>query len=627
MKPFARHTMPSRREILAGSVGALALAAAPSLAAKPADADHIARLMRLEVRLAHWVREHRKQVLSAPPDGPGEAIPWADYGFKWPAYTLAHLWSTPHADNPLVGADWCPELAMELYDKEVSGWLTRRDRGGGISTYETPHYVAAYLLQTLGDRIPRDRRQRWLAHEQAWVDQALVRPLGRTGRYHDSWRFTGLYRLGQVLDRPEWTKRGIELFHEMLKYQLPEGFWSEQRGPSFRYHGLMLPSLAWMYRWTGDEAFGDAARRLVQFLTRYVHPDAIAVGPFDVRNSNVMAYFPVCGGLELTAEGRAFAARAFRLWEDLGMMTDVSRSMVCTRDVARLAFYVADTVRYLSQYAPQEAQAASPRGSLPIDRDGVQENHTAAFDGLLFRRGSWVVALSGQNPDYSRQSKSPYMLDGQSRIELWNTKGRLAIGGGHSHRTSDIPFANVFIASEAEGDSQFGKPDPKLSRDDRIACYMPQAVEARVVEDVPQLTLTFRQGAVRYRIHRESDRQVRIDADWDLAGAKILCLQMPLVVWRGAKLVLDGAPQSGALDEQREVKREAQVRGGPFESSLAVQMPAGAECRVHYPLVTGQFHDNPWLADPMQARYDLALLSCQWTAPQKTGRAAFVISV
>ena len=71
---------------------------------------------------------------------------------------------------------------------------------------------AAYLLQTLATRIDGKRRNAWLEHEETWVKQALTRPLGRTGRYHDSWRFTALYQLGQVLNQPEWSERGVELF-------------------------------------------------------------------------------------------------------------------------------------------------------------------------------------------------------------------------------------------------------------------------------------------------------------------------------------------------------------------------------------------------------------------------------
>lgn len=81
---------PSRRRFLStGATAALALGAGRG-AVIPRD-DPITRLLPLEMRLAHWIRQERESILQAPPDGPGNAVPWADYGFKWPAYTLAHL--------------------------------------------------------------------------------------------------------------------------------------------------------------------------------------------------------------------------------------------------------------------------------------------------------------------------------------------------------------------------------------------------------------------------------------------------------------------------------------------------------------------------------------------------------
>jgi hypothetical protein len=389
----------------------------------------------------------------------------------------------------------------------------------------------------------------------------------------------------------------------------------------------MLPSLAWIYRWTGDEAFKQAAEKLIAFLTRFVYPDGISVGPFDVRNSNVLAYFPTCAGLELTTTGRAYSARAFRLWHDLGLFTEVSRSMVCTRDLARLAFYVADTVRYLSQFAPRLEQVVDARGQLAIDRDGVLENHSAAFDGLLVRQGPWVLALSSQDPDYPRQGKSPYMLDGQSRVELWHPQARLVLGGGHSHRSWAIPFANVFILTDQSGQSEFGRPPAGLTREARNACFMPQHVSTRVQDGSPELELRFAQGTVRFRFDLRDEHRVEIVAAWQVEQVKGLCLQLPVVVWRGAEFRVDGTKQTGTMDQGRVVRRGIEVTSGPWNTPFRLQVPEGVPCRAHYPLTTGQFHDLPLLEDPIRNPFDLALVSSQWLAPPKMGRATFVVSL
>jgi hypothetical protein len=389
----------------------------------------------------------------------------------------------------------------------------------------------------------------------------------------------------------------------------------------------MLPSLAWMYRWTSDDRFADAARRLIGFLTRFVYPDAVSVGPFDVRNSNVLAYFPTCAGLELSPEGRTFAARAVGLWVDLAMFDDVTRTMTCTRDVARLAFYLADTVRYLGLYAPRPEQAFDPQGKLPIDRDGVLENHTAAFDGLLVRRGPWALALSGQNPDYPRMAKSPYMLDGQSRIELWHERARLTVGGGHSHREWAIPLANVFLLTNESRLSEFGRPMPGLTREERLGTYLPETVAAALVDGRPQLRLNFTAGSVRFMFDLADDRRVQIKADWDLVGVHGFCLQLPLVVWRGATLRIDGAKFAETEAEPRPAQRTIELAGGPFEATWRLKLPEGARSRVHYPLFTGQFHDQPWRDDPIKGPFTLALASSQWRDPPRTGEATFAVEL
>lgn len=571
------------------------------------------------------MRRQQAKIFDAPPDGKDEAVPWSDYGFRWPAYALAHLYVSKHPHNSLFAADWCVELALKLIDKEVASWHAKRAKKQRIDTHEFPHYAAAYVLEALKDKIDAARRQRWLEHEEAWVAQALTRPLGQTGRYHDSWRMTSLYRLGIVLNQPKWRERAVELFQEMLKLQVKEGFWMEQGGPTARYNGEMLPSLAWMYRWTQDEAFGKAARQLAAFMTTYVYPDAITVGPFDGRNCNMLAYYPTCPGMELLPEGRTYAARAFQLWDQLRVEDDVTRVAPSTRDLPRRAFFLADTCRYLSMYAAQPAESITADGSLPIDGNRVLVNHSAAFDGVLWRQGAWILALSGQTSDGPRQARSPYMLDKQSRLEIWHQKGRLLVGGGHSHRDWPIPLANAFL--DEAGRSDHGRPVDGEPRSALLPRYMPKAVRAEVKDTNGFLTLDYDRGRVGFRIRLVDDSKVEIETDWDVLPLQCLSLQLPVVVWRGATLSIDGKAQRAEQVSARELRRRLRVQGGPFSTTFSLRVPEEASSRVHYPLYTGQFHDRPWKDDAVRNPFDLALLSCQWTKPAKKGRTRFVLEV
>ena len=621
-------------ELGMGGAANLLLSGRGRLCASPLDDDRagavcnpISELIKLEVKLAHWIRGHQEKILKAPLGVSRAKHVWVDYGFRWPAFTLTHLYKTQHADNSLYQERWCADLAMQLIDKEVACWHHTRDRGGRIGTGETPHYVVAYVLDQLGDRVSERRREQWREHEQAWVDQALVRPLGLTGGYHDSWRMTALYRLGKVFSQPAWCDRGVLLFKQLLARQTKEGFWEDDRhhGPSARYCGLMLPSLAWMYRWTSDEAFGDAARRLADFMATYAYPDGITVGAFDGRDCNVMGYFPICPGLELTESGRAYSARTFALWKDIGVTRDVTKAAQSTRDLARVAFYSADTCEYLSQFAPKPSQVIASKSPLPMDRDRVLENHTAEFDGLMARKGPWIVSLSSQNSNV----RGIYRLERQSRIEIWHEDARLIMGGGHNHPDRTIPHANVILDNGYAGPSHFGTSPADESNKISRHYYRSRVARSSVVEGVPQLQTVFGHGTVRFRFLVENNL-CKVQADWDVHGIERLCLQLPLVVWRGARLHIDGKQQADETYRLRPVNSGIQMLGGPFNSSVTVELPEGVPAAVHFPLWTGVFHggaEEHRKDDPIRHWYDLALISCQWTKPPATGRAEFRINV
>ena len=112
-------TTSSRREFLSMSVaGSTGLMFLPGIAENTQDdissLDPIAALMQLEVKLAEWVRERSEEILKAPLGISRHDWLWVDYGFRWPALTLAHLYSTKHQENSLFGEQWCVDLAIDL---------------------------------------------------------------------------------------------------------------------------------------------------------------------------------------------------------------------------------------------------------------------------------------------------------------------------------------------------------------------------------------------------------------------------------------------------------------------------------------------------------------------------------
>jgi hypothetical protein len=617
--------------------------------------DPVAELVRIEVRLVRTFLDGIDRALAAAPAGSPGATIWSDYGFKWPAYALAHLYRFEHPENPFCGEQSCLEKAAKLLDKCTEEWHWRRSRGFRVESREVPHYVAATLIEWLGEDTPADSRDGWTAHAEAWAAQALEKPFGFTGTYHDAWRLISLYRLGRALDRDEWREMAVHFFRQMLTYQTKEGFWEEGRhhGPSMRYNGLMLPALAWVYRFTGEEVFGESAARLATFMATYSYPDGITVGPFDGRNCPMMAFFPACPGMELSPEGRVLSARAFALWRDLGSPERPDLIVESTRDAVRVAFYAADHCVYLTDFVPEDERtaAADERGSLPIDTGGTVTNHSTEFDGLLFRDGEWILALSGQNTYVPKLSRSIYRLERQSRIELWHAGARLVLGGGHNLRETGLPYANAILDTGYAGGSDFGRLDvagaAELSRsrdaaragaaigkegDDRPdyglvqSYFIPQFARAGVRNARPELELRFAHGTVRFDFAFPAPERVEIGASWDVRLLKRLCLQIPLLVWHGAELLVDSEVPSGDA-EPAPVESGLRADGGPFGAGYGLSVPEGIPCRVRWPLLAHPTHAGHFEDDPFKPAFRVALVSSQWEDPPRTGTAKWMLDI
>jgi len=616
--------------------------------------DAITELLRIEVSLAEHVRAISGRILAAPPEGRPDSDIWCDYGFKWPAYTFAHLHRTTHPDNPHVGAAWCIDLALRFMDKAVEDWRDRVRQGLTVSSLEVPHYVAAALVAWLGDALDDGRRADWTAHAEAFAEEALTRPGGLTGNYHDTWHMLALYRMGEAWGRAEWRETALRFFHQIIALQTPSGFWEERRhhGPSMRYNGLMLPTLAWMYRLTDDAICGEAARKLAAFMATFTYPDAITVGPFDGRNAPMLAFFPTCPGLELAPEGRVLSARAFRLWRDLGAPGNVTRTVASTRDAVRLAFYTADTCHYLMEHVPPDEPILDETGRLPVDEDGAIEHHTSAFDGVLVRRGPWAAALSGQESEVPIIAQSPYRLERQSRIEVWHERARLVIGGGHNLRGAAVPYANAVVDTGYAGPVSFGVLDREKAADiwraRRIpragetlgqeppsaalhrmfqAYYMPPAVRTTVEDGAPALALLFAHGAVRFSPAFPAADRCDLTAAWDLRCVRRLCIQVPIVVWLGATLSLDGRSQEPVEPTLLPVEKEMRVDGGLFGSRISVALPPDVPCRVRWPLPAHPTFSDRFDDDPFLPQFAIALVSCQWSPPPDTGQARLTLTV
>jgi hypothetical protein len=590
----------------------------------------LTELIELEVRLGEAVRRDSPQILEAARQGLTDHHQLGNYNYLQAAFLLGHLHVLEHPANPLRGAAWCADLAMEMTDAVVADWQRARARGEKATTAEWSPLITVDLLAWFGPQLEPARRARWMEFVEAYLAYACERPFGFTSPNHEVWRQLLLYRAGQVLGRPALRELAVFFCRQELTYQAAEGFWEEGRhhGPSMKYNQIMLAPLAWLYRLTGDEAIGVAARRLATFMATYTFPDGTTVGAFDGRQSTSLAFFsPVCPGLELVPTGRTLNARGLQLYRETGMSRDVRFFENSTWYAYFGLYFHAACCRYYAELVPgrEEIPARDDGASLPIDRDTTLANRTAAFDGVLHRRGPWVLALSSQNSDIARNAASIYRLERQSRIELWHRDARLLLGGGHNRLDGPVPYANAVLDTGFAGETAFGRMEA-ATHAARRSYYMPRLATADVRDGVPELALIFGHGTVRYRFLFQDDRHLEIAATWDVRRVQRLGLQIPLIVWHNAALRLDGREVAPADPDPAPLTREIAVQGGPFHAGTRLTIPAGVACRVWRGLPILRCYLEP-LPEPDRylPMFSLALVCLQWTNPEERGSASFLL--
>jgi len=477
-------------------------------------------------------------ILAAPVPGPSHQ--WGHTNYRHPAFTLCYLYQCEHPANPLRGDAWLREAAIRLIDTFVAAREAERATRPRMAETEWPPYIACYATRVLGRGLDAARLGRWRRYVEDWVAVALTRPAFFTSPNHELWRFWVLLTAGRTYDEPDWCETALAMTHQLLHWQTPEGFWEEgvHHGPSMKYNHLALAPLAWLYRATGDETIGRAARRLAEFMVRYTFPDGATVGCFDGRQSMSPGYFaPACPGLELAPGGFTLVQRMIDQRERLGALDDV-RAIGSSNWYAYFDLvFVTDACRYFEELGGGAGAEDAP---LPLDANGaVAANHSVTFDGVAARSGPWVVALSGQRSDIPKIGSWIYRLERQSRVSLWHERAGVVIGGGHNLTRQAVPLANVILITGDGPTVEYGRviaPDPDEARSTTIC----RAAETDWADGVGRLTVHFLHGSVTFEVVPIDAQTAEVRFTWSVRGVERLAVQVPVVVWRGAEIAIPG---------------------------------------------------------------------------------------
>ncbi len=522
-------------------------------------------------------------------------------------YAMALLYKTPHSENPYHGDKTFRDQAIAMADHIVAVRLRP----------EWPLYVVSQVYSLLKDELPLEKRQAWEAYAEDYVRTEPERPLFRTAPNHEAISALAVFRAGQVFDKPEWMEKARTLMRRQLPRQTELGYFDEGIGPSMKYNEIQLTAMLLFHEYSGDPETLEASRKLADFMIRYSFPDGTPISTFDGRQDYALGYFgTVLYGMDRWPLGKEINRRIFRARLKRDVLDPHSRYYSYSNWYANFStFFVPDEFRALRPDAP-----AKP---LPQDLNGYRMvENGPSFAGGVIRRHDWMVALSAIRADPA--FSGIYHLERQSRLDVWHPKTGLVIGGGHNMIGAEIPLAN-FVLAPADGSVQvdFGRiPGDRLKR--RIV-YYPGYVKASLDLDRQELTEVFSRGTTSLTVRPETENRLAIDYTYDVFGVKDTYVQLPLIVFREARLEIDGEAFQGG--ESAPVSKQIRIIDPQMGSETMLTLPPGAQARVHPSIEPLRWYTDENLPQRYEPYYRIALVSVKLDGAKGQGSGRFTLEI
>lgn len=593
--------------------------------------SYLTKLLQIELKVVDTLKNDYYKIIEAPAGNKPASGSLGHYNNKHPVLALAHLYSFDHPLNPYLKSPEILDMVKQLIDKWVEAGIDGKKRDDPMVTSEWPIYATSEIVEMLKDELEPERKKTWETFVTQYLEASLKKPFGLTAPNHEIWRVNAFYSAGKTFNKPEWCATGIFFGKQLLELQTPEGFWEEgvHHGPSMRYNSVMLMGLANIFQKSGVAEFKTAAIHLSTFMTTYTFPDAIIPGTFDGRQSSSLAFYtPVCPGLEFIPEGRTLNKKGVDLWLEAGALDDLQNASNSKWYLYFGIFFMGVAFRYYQDLLPkyEKEKAFGTSALLPMDNDIRLENHTATFDGLMFRKGPWALALSSQNSEVPNIANSIYRLERQSRIEIWHRDARLMLGGGHNLRNNPIPLANVILDTGFAGATKAGFVDQEKNSD-RRHYYIPRKVFTSFKDGVPTLKEIFAHGTFEFSFNFRNAKEVEITVQWDILKADRIALQFPLIVWRNAKVLIHNE-EIKHVNANIPIKGNVQIVGGIFNSAYEFHTPKGVATYARYPVKTLQMYHGDFSSEEnVVSPFQMITVTCEWENPEKNNTQHFLYKI
>lgn len=522
-------------------------------------------------------------------------------------HAMALLYKTPHPLNPYYR------------DKKF------RDQTIAIASHiaaarmrpEWPLYILSQVYSLLKDELPPATRQAWEAYAADYVRTEPERPLFRTAPNHEAVSALAVFRAGQVFGKPEWMEKGRALMRRQLPRQTELGYFDEGAGPSMKYNGVQLAAMLQFYDYSGDKSVLEASRKLANFMIRYSFPDGTPIATFDGRQDYALGYFGTLPyGMDRWPRGKELNRRIFRTRRQRDVLDPRGPYYAYSNWYANFGtFYVPDEIRALRPDAPAEP--------LPQDHNGYRMVESGpSFAGGVIRQHDWMVAMSAIKADM--EGKSIYQLERQSRLDIWHPRAGLVLGGGHNMIGAETPLAN-FVLAPADGSIQVGFGNVAGDPVKRRTAYFPGYVKAALDLERQTLTEVFSRGTASLTVLPKTERRLEIEYAYDVFGVKDVYVQLPLIVFRNARVELDGHPYDGA--QSAPVARQVRITDPKAGSQITLYLPSGIPAQLHEPLMPLRWYTDERQKQRYEPYYRVALVSVKLDGAKGRGEGRFVLEV
>jgi len=593
--------------------------------------SYLAKLLQIELKVVDTLKADYENIINANVTKEPEPGAFGHYNNKHPALVLAHLYVFDHQYNPYYRSPEILKMIKQLVNKWVEAGLDGKANNEPIVTSEWPIYATSEIHEMLKSELDLDTKQAWEGFVTQYINASLKKPFGLTAPNHEIWRANSLCAAGITFKNQDWVNAGVFFAKQLLELQTPEGFWEEgiHHGPSMRYNSVMLMGLANLYQKTKVQSFKNAALHLSTFMATYTFPDAIIPGAFDGRQSSSLAFYtPVCPGLEFIPEGRTLNKKGIDLWLEAGALEDLQNASNSKWYLYFGSFFMGVSFCYYQSMISEDEKnkAFGTSVALSMDNDIRLENHTPTFDGLMFRKGPWAIALSSQNSEVPNITNSIFRLERQSRIEIWHRDARLVMGGGHNIRTNPFPLANVILDTGFAGSTKAGFVDQEANAT-RRQYYIPRKVQTDFKDGQPRLKEIFGHGTIDFLFNFRNAHDVEINVQWEILKADRLALQFPLIVWRKAKVLIN-QKEVRPNNKQFIVDGNIQIQGGIFNHSYEFHIPKGVATFARYPVKTLQMYKGDFSKEEnIISPFQMFVVTCEWENPNKTDSHTFLYKI